>query len=73
MITNLKNGARDERGSLFPKCQNGWTDRAQMLCGTSQDPSGHLWLIKISKNSLKLNSIFQKFSKKYLTFCKFEH
>ena len=31
------------------KRQNGWTDRAQILCGTSHDPREGLWRIKISK------------------------
>jgi len=31
------------------KRQNGWTDRAQILCRTSRDPREGLWMIKISK------------------------
>ena len=26
--------------------KNGWTDRAQILCGTSRDPRKGLWMIK---------------------------
>ena len=29
------------------KRQNGWTDRAQIFCGTSRDPREGLWMIKI--------------------------
>ena len=42
------------------KHQNGWTDRAQDLCGTSYDLRGSLWMIKISIASQQ-NSIFIKF------------
>ena len=31
------------------KRQNGWTDRAQIFCGTSRDPREGLWMIKILK------------------------
>ena len=31
------------------KRQNGWTDRAQIFCGTSRDPREGLWMIKIKK------------------------
>ena len=30
------------------KRQNGWTDRAQIFCGTSREPREGLWIIKIS-------------------------
>jgi len=32
------------------KRQNGWTDRAQIFCGTSPDHREGLWMIKIQKN-----------------------
>ena len=35
--------------------QNGWTDRDQILYGTSRDPREGLWMIKISKIWLSLN------------------
>ena len=31
------------------KSQNGWTDRAQIFCGTSRDLREGLWMIKILK------------------------
>ena len=43
------------------KRQNGWTDRAQIFCGTSRDPRGGLWMIKFSKICLHQNSIFENF------------
>ena len=42
------------------KRQNGWTDRAQIFCGTSRDPREGLWMIKISYICLHQNSIFIK-------------
>ena len=41
--------------TLYPihVTQNGWTDRAQILCGTSHDPGRDLWMIKLSKISLQ--------------------
>ena len=50
---------------------NGFTDRAQILCGTSRDRSEGLWMIKISKISLQQNSILIKFwkSTKFFVFC----
>ena len=45
------------------KRQNGWTDRAQILCGTSHDHREGLWMIKISKICLQQNSIFIRFWK----------
>ena len=32
------------------KRQNGWTDRAQIFCGTSRDHREDLWMTKIFKN-----------------------
>ena len=49
------------------KRQNGWTDRAQIFCGTSRDHREGLWMIKISNSCLHQNSIFIKFLK---IFCK---
>ena len=43
--------------------QNGWTDRAQIFCGTSRDSREGLWIIKISNICLHQNSIVIKFSK----------
>ena len=43
--------------------QNGWTDRAQIFCGTSTDPREGLWKIKISNICLHQNSIVIKFLK----------
>ena len=40
------------------KRQNGWTDRAQISCGTSKDPREGLRMIKISNICLHQNSIF---------------
>ena len=45
------------------KRQNGWTDRAQIICGTSRDHREGLWMIKISNICLHQNSIFIKFLK----------
>ena len=45
------------------KRQNGWTDRAQIFCGTSRDPREGLWIIKISNIWLHQNSIVIKFFK----------
>ncbi len=45
------------------KRQNGWTDRAQIFCGTSRDHREGLWMIKISNICLHQNSIFIKFLK----------
>ena len=45
------------------KRQNGWTDRAQIFCGTSRDPREGLWKIKISNIYLHQNSIVIKFLK----------
>ena len=45
------------------KRQNGWTDRAQICCGTSRDPREGLWMIKILNICLHQNSIFIKFLK----------
>ena len=42
-------------------CQNGWTDQTRIFCGTSRDPMGDLWMIKISKICIHQNSIFIKF------------
>ena len=47
---------------VFNKRQNGWTDRAKILCGTLHDPGEGLWKIKISK-IIQQNSIFIKFWK----------
>ena len=43
------------------KRQNGWTNRAQILWGTSRDSREGLWMIKISKLCLNQNLIFIKF------------
>ena len=45
------------------KRQNGWTDRAQIFCGTSRDSREGLWIIKISNICLHQNSIVIKFFK----------
>ena len=45
------------------KRQIGWTDRAQIFCGTSHDHREGLWMIKISNICLHQNSIFIKFLK----------
>ena len=45
------------------KRQNGWTDRAQIFCGTSRDSREGLWIIKISNMCLYQNSIVIKFFK----------
>ena len=45
------------------KRQNGWTDRAQIFCGTSRDSREGLWIIKISYICLHQNSIVIKFLK----------
>ena len=34
--------------------QNGWTDRAQILCGTLHDPIKGLWMLRITKMCLKI-------------------
>ena len=54
------------------KCQNGWTDRAQIFCGTSRDPREGLWMIEILNICLHQNSIFiifWKFWKSTKFFC----
>jgi len=45
------------------KRQNGWTDRAQIFCGTSRDPREGLWMIENLNICLHQNSIFIKFFK----------
>ena len=45
------------------KRQNGWTDRAQIFCGTSRNHREGLWMIKISNICLHQNSIVIKFLK----------
>ena len=35
------------------KCQNGWTDRIQTLCGTSCNPRAGLWMLRITKNCIQ--------------------
>ena len=45
------------------KRQNGWTDRAQIFCGTSRDSREGLWIIKILNICLHQNSIVIKFLK----------
>ena len=45
------------------KRQNGWTDRAQIFCGTSRDPREGLWMIEILNICLNQNSIVIKFLK----------
>ena len=45
------------------KRQNGWTDRAQIFCGTSRDTREGLWKIKISNICLHQNSIVINFFK----------
>ena len=45
------------------KRQNGWTDRAQIFCGTARDSREGLWIIKISNICLHQNSIVIKFFK----------
>ena len=52
------------------KRQNGWTDRAQILCGTSRDPREGLWMIKFSKICLYQNSIFENFENLRIFFIK---
>ena len=41
------------------KRQNGYTDRAQILCGTKRDSKEGLWVIEYSKKCLKQNFIFE--------------
>ena len=43
------------------KRQNGWTDRAQILCGTSHDPREGLWMLRITKTCIQTLLIFVKF------------
>ena len=45
------------------KRQNGWTDRAQIFCGTSRDSREGLWMIEILNICLNQNSIVIKFLK----------
>ena len=42
------------------KSQNGWTDRAQIVCGTSRDPREGLWMIEILNICLHQNSMYTK-------------
>ena len=46
---------------VYNKCQNGWTDRAQIFRRTSHDPRVGLWRIKISKIRFQQNSNVIKF------------
>ena len=46
------------------KRQNGWTDRAQIFCGTSRDHREGLWMIKISNTCLHQNAIVIKLNKR---------
>ena len=55
---------------LSNKSQNGWTDRAQIFCGTSRDPKEGLWMIKFSKICLHQNSIFEIFENPRNSFLK---
>ena len=52
------------------KCQNGWTDRAQMFWGIFRDPWEGLWMIKFSKICLHQNSIFENFKNPRIFFIK---
>ena len=52
------------------KRQNGWTDRAQIFCGTSHDPREGFWMIKFSKICLHQNSIFENFENPRICFWK---
>ena len=52
------------------KRQNGWTDRAQIFCGSSRDPREGLWMIKFSKICLHQNSIFENFENPRIFFLK---
>ena len=45
------------------KRRNGWTDRAQIFCGTSRDPREGSWMIEILNICLHQNSISIKFFK----------
>ena len=42
------------------KRQNGLTNRAQILCGTSHDPRKGLWNIKIEKKMINIWNFFGK-------------
>ena len=52
------------------KRRNGWTDRAQIFCGTSHDPREGLWMIKFSKICLHQNLIFENFENPRIFFLK---
>ena len=52
------------------KRQNGWTDRAQIFCGTSRDHREGLWMIKFSKICLNKNLIFVNFENPWNFFFK---
>ena len=52
------------------KRQNGWTDRAQIFCGTSCDPREGLWMIKFSKIWIYQNLIFENFENPRIFFWK---
>ena len=55
------------------KRQNGWTDRAQIFCGTSRDSREGLWIIKISNiclHKIRFPLIFLKFWKSTKLFVK---
>jgi len=53
---------------VYNKLQNGWTDRAQILCGTSRGPREGLSMIKISNICLHQKSIL-KILKIHEIFC----
>jgi len=42
------------------KRQNGWTDQAQIFCGTSSEHREGLWMIKIKKCVLKVFNFVKK-------------
>ena len=48
---------------ISDKGQNGWTDRAQILCVTSRDPRECIWMIKVLKICVLKFFIFVKFWK----------
>ena len=54
------------------KRQNGWTDRAQIFCGTSRDHMEGLWMIKILNFVFCIISIFSRNFRKIFALFFFE-
>jgi len=52
-VSNIRQFVSNIRQFVSNKRQNGLTDRAQILCGTSHDPGKGLWNIKVGGKILE--------------------